>query len=74
MAKKNTFEKFRSVVHEGVPLEPSGPKVLIAPTETVEIIAEPDTESQSDYQSAFFTRVDFTYRNRFTLRRPPIGD
>ncbi|MDR2497412.1 MAG: DUF3408 domain-containing protein [Tannerellaceae bacterium] len=82
MPKENTFEKFRSMVHEGVPLEKSAPKpVQIESTESVAILAEPDAElsskvlppltkpvekrkrkSQGDYQSAFFTRVDFTHR------------
>ena len=82
MAKENTFDKFRSRVHEGVPLEKSAPKpVQTEPTESTEILTEPDVElpskvsppltkpaekrkrkSQGDYQSAFFTRVDFTHR------------
>lgn len=82
MAKENTFDKFRSRVHEGVPLEKSAPKpVQIESTESTEILTEPDVElpskvsppstkpaekrkrkSQGDYQSAFFTRVDFTHR------------
>lgn len=79
MAKENTFDKFRSMVHEGVPLEKSAPKPV--QIESTEILAEPDAElspkvsppltkpaekrkrkSQGDYQSAFFTRVDFTHR------------
>lgn len=82
MAKENTFDKFRSMVHEGVPLEKSAPKpVQIESTESTEISTEPDIElpskvsppltkptekrkrkSQGDYQSVFFTRVDFTHR------------
>lgn len=82
MAKENTFDKFRSKVHEGVPLEKSAPKpVQIESTESTEILTEPDVElpskvsppftkpvekrkrkSQGDYQSVFFTRVDFTHR------------
>lgn len=82
MAKENKFDKFRSMVHEGVPLEKSAPKpAQMEPTGSTEILTEPDVEllskvspppakpaekrkrkSQGDYQSAFFTRVDFTHR------------
>jgi hypothetical protein len=85
MAKENTFDKFRSMVHEGVPLEKSAPKPVqiksTESTESMEILTEPDVElpskvspppaklvekrkrkSQGDYQSTFFTRVDFTHR------------
>ena len=45
MAKENTFDKFRSRVHEGVPLEKSAPKpVQTEPTESTEILTEPDVE------------------------------
>jgi hypothetical protein len=79
MAKENTFDKLRSRVHGGVPLEKSAPKAV--QIESTEILTEPDVElpskvsppltrpaekrkrkSQGDYQSAFFTRVDFTHR------------
>ncbi|MDR0510624.1 MAG: DUF3408 domain-containing protein [Rikenellaceae bacterium] len=65
MAAENNFDKFRSMVHEGVPMEKS------APSEQTEIkIVEPAAKpaekrkrkSQGDYQSVFFTRVDFTHR------------
>lgn len=82
MAKENTFDKLRSMVHEGVPLEKSAPKAAqVESTELTEIFTEPDVElpskvspplikpaekrkrkSQGDYQSTFFTRVDFTHR------------
>lgn len=92
---KNDFNKLRSMVHQGVPLENPAEKIVqaekeVSVTETETKISEQavepagETENgapmarsseqlakpvekrkrkpQTDYQSLFFTRIDFTHR------------
>jgi hypothetical protein len=48
MAKENTFDKFRSMVHEGVPLEKSAPKpAQIESTESMEMLTDSNAELPS---------------------------
>jgi hypothetical protein len=65
MAAENNFDKFRSMVHEGVPMEKSAPSEQ-AEIKIVEPAAKPaekrKRKSQEDYQSLFFNRIDFTHR------------
>jgi hypothetical protein len=75
MAAENKFDKLRSMVHQGVPLENSVPKIVPIEEEVnliestakhVESSAKPadkrKRKSQGDYQNVFFNRIDFTHR------------
>jgi len=74
MATENKYDKLRSMVHQGVPLENSAEKTTrdekvestVAETEPkiIEQTIKPAEERKRkpDYQSLFFNRVDFTHR------------
>lgn len=65
MEAENNFDKLRSMVHQGVPLDKSAPseQVEIKSTEPItKAVEKRKRKAQGDYQSEFFNRVDFTHR------------
>ncbi len=65
MTAENNFDKFRSMVHQGVPLEKSAPSEQ-PEIKSVEPVTKPTEKRkrkiQGDYQTLFFNRIDFTHR------------
>lgn len=73
---KQNFDKLRSIVHQGVPMEEEKQSIPrteeIKATEAVDAISEPVVKTAEpskrkrkvsmDYQDVFFTRIDFTHR------------
>lgn len=73
---KQNFDKLRSIVHQGVPLdgtedqsisreEAKSTEMMETVSESVVKTSEPSKRKRKipiDYQDAFFTRIDFTHR------------
>ncbi len=74
---KQNFDKLRSIVHQGVPLDQTEQQTILQKeetksTEVIETLSEPviktaespkrKRKTAMDYQDVFFTRIDFTHR------------